>query len=88
METVQTYTPVISNYKYGCTMPEMVLDSSGEWVSYNDYRELSEYADKLKSAVEELYDCASFDWDTMPEASRRKFHERVLRTAECALSKH
>jgi hypothetical protein len=89
METVETYTPVInlrcfSNYPHA----EMELDSSGEWVSYNDYRELSEYADKLKSAVEELYNCASFDWDTMPEASRRKFHELVLKTADRALSKH
>jgi hypothetical protein len=52
METVQTYTPVInsrcfSNYPHA----EMELDSSGEWVSYNDYRELSEYADKLAEGL-------------------------------------
>lgn len=51
METVETYTPVISDYKYGCTMPEMVLDSSGEWVRYEDYKELSEYADKLAEGL-------------------------------------
>ena len=52
MEAVQTYTPVInsrcfSNYPHA----EMELDSSGEWVSYNDYRELSEYADKLAEGL-------------------------------------
>lgn len=64
------------------------VDPAGDLVSYEDYEELSAYTDKLKNAFKELYNCASFDWDTMPEASRRKFHELVLRTAECALSKH
>ena len=86
METVQTYTPVLR--EFDCFSAEMVLDSSGEWVSYEDYKELSAYTDKLENAFKELYNCASFDWDTMTEASRRKFHELVLKTAECALSKH
>jgi hypothetical protein len=88
METVQTYTPVLREYKFDYFSAEMVLDSSGEWVRYEDYKELSAYTDKLENAFKELYDCASFDWDTMPEASRRKFHELVLKTADRALSKH
>jgi hypothetical protein len=52
METVETYTPVInlrcfSNYPHA----EMELDSSGEWVRYGDYKELSEYADKLAEGL-------------------------------------
>lgn len=63
-------------------------DPEGDLVSYEDYEELSAYTAKLETAFKELYNCASFDWDTMPEASRRKFHELVLVTADRALSKH
>jgi hypothetical protein len=49
METVETYTPVLR--EFDCFSAEMVLDSSGEWVRYEDYKELSEYADKLAEGL-------------------------------------
>lgn len=51
METIQTYTPVIHNYGFGCYRAEMEPDSSGEWVRYEDYKELSEYADTLAQGL-------------------------------------
>jgi hypothetical protein len=51
METVETYTPVLREYKFDYFSAEMELDSSGEWVRYGDYKELSEYADKLAEGL-------------------------------------
>jgi hypothetical protein len=51
MEKIQTYTPILREYKFDCFSAEMELNSSGEWVRYNDYRELSEYADKLAEGL-------------------------------------
>lgn len=51
METIQTYTPVIHNYGFGCYRAEMEPDSSGEWVRYGDYKELLAYADKLAEGL-------------------------------------
>jgi hypothetical protein len=48
METVQTWTPEIhQRYENESPYVEMVTDISGEWVRYKDYKELSDYADKL-----------------------------------------
>jgi hypothetical protein len=51
MEKIQTYTPILREYKFDYFSAEMELNSSGEWVRYNDYRELSEYADKLAEGL-------------------------------------
>jgi|688.fasta_scaffold212011_4 hypothetical protein len=51
MEKIQTYTPILREYKFDCFSAEMEADSSGEWVSYEDYNELSAYADKLAEGL-------------------------------------
>ena len=49
MEKIQTYTPILR--EFDCFSAEMEADSSGEWVRYEDYKELSEYADKLAEGL-------------------------------------
>ena len=52
MENIETFTPEINLRNWGGNPhAEMVLDSSGEWVRYSDYKELSEYADKLAEGL-------------------------------------
>lgn len=52
METIQTYTPEINLRNWGGNPhAEMVPDSSGEWVRYEDYKKLSAYADKLAEGL-------------------------------------
>jgi chromosome segregation ATPase len=42
--------------------------------------------DMLSEALKEIYNVSVFDWDTMPEGSRRKYREVVLKMADGALS--
>lgn len=62
--------------------------SDGLWYARDFCREMERERDVLRDEMKELYNCADFDWDTMPEAARRKFREVVLETAERALSRH
>jgi len=49
-------------------------------------RKLERQRDDLIHEMKELYNLAFFDWDTMPEAGRRKFREIVLESADRALT--
>jgi ribosomal protein S15P/S13E len=42
--------------------------------------------DTLSDALKEIYNVSVFDWDTMPEGSRRKYREVVLKITDGALS--
>lgn len=55
METIQTYTPVINNYGFGCYRSEMEPDSSGEWVSYEDYKKLAKELQELREELQDLH---------------------------------
>ena len=65
------------------------LGPSGAIVVYRPWRDevgkALDAAEELRDEWKQLYNLASFDWDTMPELSRRRFREVVLETAERAL---
>ena len=60
--------------------------SDGLWHARDFCREMERERDCLRDEMKELYNCASFDWETMPEAGRRRFQQIVLETADKALS--
>ncbi len=51
MEKVQTYTPIIDEC-YGYYV-RMELDDSGEWVRYEDYKELAQELQDLRYELKE-----------------------------------
>lgn len=66
MEKVQTYTPVINNYGFGCYRAEMEPDSSGEWIQYGDYKAT---VLALKSLLE-LHDTGRWDGEDPASLAR------------------
>ncbi len=48
-------------------------------------RELQDVNESLKAELGDLFSGAFFDWDTMPEAGRRRFHEMVVNRTHAAL---
>ena len=48
--------------------------------------EVTKQRDALAEALKKIYNVSVFDWDTMPEGSRRKYREVVLKMADGALS--
>jgi hypothetical protein len=48
--------------------------------------EVTKQSDALAEALKKIYNVSVFDWDTMPEGSRRKYREVVLKMADGALS--
>lgn len=55
MKKVQTYTPVIHNYGFGCYRAEMESDSSGEWIHYEDYKKLAKELQALREELQDLH---------------------------------
>ena len=49
------------------------------------FQELRDARDELREEMKQLYNLASFDWETMPESGRKKFRELVLESAEKCL---
>jgi hypothetical protein len=52
----------------------------------NKLTEVTAQRDALAEALKKIYNVSVFDWDTMPEGSRRKYREVVLKMADGALS--
>jgi hypothetical protein len=48
--------------------------------------DMTKQRDALAEALKKIYNVSVFDWDTMPEGSRRKYREVVLKMADGALS--
>ena len=50
-----------------------------------DIVELTEQRDRLAENLKQIYNVSSFDYDTMPEAARKKYREIVFAIADKAL---
>ncbi len=86
---------------YNLTLPETDTPETDaeEWASCDGQGTIcgmavdSDFARKLERQrndliheMKEHYNLASFDWDTMPEAGKRKFREIVFESADRALT--
>jgi hypothetical protein len=46
------------------------------------------HIDPFRETLKEIYNMASFDWETMPEVARREFHRQILRMIEDAFEEN
>ena len=63
-----------------------VQDRADEHIElHNQIHELIEQRDRLAEALKEIYNVSAFDYDSMPEAARKKYREVVFAIADKAL---